>query len=59
VRWVECIIVLRDLGVRTFVEPGTGGVLTGLLRRIDRSLEGRAVGEPADVEAVVAAVAAA
>jgi [acyl-carrier-protein] S-malonyltransferase len=59
VRWVECIIALRDLGVRTFVEPGTGGVLTGLLRRIDRSLEGRAVGEPADVEAVVAAVAAA
>jgi [acyl-carrier-protein] S-malonyltransferase len=59
VRWVDCVIALRDLGARTFVEPGAGGVLTGLLRRIDRTLEGRAVGEPADVEAVVAAMAAA
>ena len=55
VRWVECVLALRDLGPRTFIEPGPGSVLTGLLRRIDRSLEGRAVGEPADIEAMATA----
>ena len=55
VRWVACVETLRHLGARVFVEPGPGAVLTGLLRRIDRQLEGRAVGEPADVEEVPAA----
>lgn len=55
VRWRACVQALRDLGARTFVEPGPGTVLTGLLRRIDRELEGRAVGEPDQVEEVAAA----
>jgi [acyl-carrier-protein] S-malonyltransferase len=59
VRWVECVIALRDLGADTFVEPGAGNVLTALLKRIDRSVAGRAVGEPVDVEATVAEMAAA
>lgn len=52
VRWVECVMELRESGARVFYEPGPGGVLTGLLRRIDRDLEGNAVGEPSDLEAV-------
>jgi [acyl-carrier-protein] S-malonyltransferase len=55
VRWTDCVLALRDLGVRRFVEPGPGNVLTGLLRRIDRSLEGRAAGTAEQVEEVAAA----
>jgi len=44
VRWVDCVARLRDLGATVFLEVGPGKVLTGLLRRIDRSLAGRAVG---------------
>lgn len=52
VRWTRCVLGLRDLGARRFVEPGPGNVLTGLLRRIDRSLEGVAVGVAEQVEEV-------
>jgi [acyl-carrier-protein] S-malonyltransferase len=55
VRWTDCVLALRDLGVRHFVEPGPGHVLTGLLKRIDRSLEGRTAGTAEQVEEVVAA----
>ena len=44
VRWVDCVTRLRDLGATVFLEVGPGKVLTGLLRRIDRSLTGRTVG---------------
>lgn len=49
VRWIECVAALREAGATRFYEPGPGGVLTGLLRRIDRDLEGIAVGEPDDL----------
>lgn len=52
VRWVECVLELRKSGARVFYEPGPGGVLTGLLKRIDRDLEGIAVGEPEHVQEV-------
>jgi [acyl-carrier-protein] S-malonyltransferase len=54
VRWTDCVLALRDLGAGRFVEPGPGHVLTGLLRRIDRSLEGRPAGTADQVEEVVA-----
>jgi [acyl-carrier-protein] S-malonyltransferase len=40
VQWVTTIQTLQALGTSTFVEFGAGRVLTGLLRRIDRQLEG-------------------
>lgn len=49
VRWSEGIERTRELGALRYVEIGPGTVLTGLLRRIDRSLQGQAVG---DVDAV-------
>lgn len=52
VRWTDCVLALRDLGARRFIEPGPGNVLTGLLRRIDRSLEGQPVGAAEQVEEV-------
>jgi [acyl-carrier-protein] S-malonyltransferase len=54
VRWTQCVEALRDLGARRFIEPGPGNVLTGLLKRIDRSLEGLTAGTAEQVEEVVA-----
>ncbi len=39
VRWVESINLMIEEGVDTFVEVGSGRVLKGLLRRIDRSVD--------------------
>jgi [acyl-carrier-protein] S-malonyltransferase len=39
VRWVECVAELVRLGVTRMVEVGPGKVLSGLARRIDRSVE--------------------
>lgn len=53
VRWRECMLHMAESGITTVYELGAGKVLTGLARRIDDRLEGRAVAEPADIEAVV------
>jgi [acyl-carrier-protein] S-malonyltransferase len=55
VRWTECVLALRDMGVRKLVEPGPGHVLTGLVKRIDRSLEGHVAGTGHQIEEVAAA----
>lgn len=39
VRWVESINLMIEEGIDTFVEVGSGRVLKGLLRRIDRSVD--------------------
>ena len=49
VRWRESVKYLGAQGVTELVEVGTGKVLTGLTRRIDKSISGSAVGTPADV----------
>jgi [acyl-carrier-protein] S-malonyltransferase len=50
VRWRESILYLRDQGVDTLVELGSGKVLTGLARRIDREMTGQAIESPDDIE---------
>jgi [acyl-carrier-protein] S-malonyltransferase len=49
VRFTQAVTALRDLGVRTFVEVGPGTVLSGLIRRIDRSLSSVSVSAPDDI----------
>lgn len=39
VRWVESVQKMVAMGVRRFVEIGPGNVLTGLIKRIDASVE--------------------
>jgi len=38
VRWVECVEALKARSIESLVECGSGKVLTGLAKRIDRSL---------------------
>ncbi len=56
VRWRESVVFMADNGIKTFYEIGAGKVLTGLARRIDRSLQGIPVGEPEQVEALAKAL---
>jgi len=51
VRWRECVIAMREAGVEEIAELGTGRVLTGLVKRIDRELTATAVGTPAEIDA--------
>ena len=50
VRWCESVLYMKDKGVDTLVEVGAGKVLSGLARRIDRELTGRALNGPDDIE---------
>ncbi|PYE28616.1 [acyl-carrier-protein] S-malonyltransferase [Rhizobium sp. PP-CC-3A-592] len=56
VRWRETVEWFGANSVTTLYEVGSGKVLTGLARRIDKSVTGLAVNSPADIEAVLAAV---
>jgi [acyl-carrier-protein] S-malonyltransferase len=51
VRWRECVLAMRDTGVDTLVEIGSGKVLAGLTRRIDRDLSAVSVSDAESVEA--------
>jgi len=50
VRWRESVLFMKAEGVTSLVELGSGKVLGGLARRIDKELTGSSVGTPADVE---------
>ncbi len=52
VRWEASVRALVAAGAERFIEVGPGRVLTGLLRNIDRSLDGQAVGDIASLEKV-------
>jgi [acyl-carrier-protein] S-malonyltransferase len=53
VRWTESIQAMIAGGAATFLELGSGSVLTGLLKRIDRQVSGVALGAPADFNRLV------
>jgi len=53
VRWRESVIYMRDNGVTEMVEIGAGKVLSGLARRIDRSIACESVGTPEQIEKLI------
>ncbi|WP_105385745.1 ACP S-malonyltransferase [Neorhizobium alkalisoli] len=56
VRWRETVEWFGANGVTTLYEIGSGKVLTGLARRIDKNISGLAVNAPADIDAALAAI---
>ncbi|HEX6364359.1 MAG TPA: ACP S-malonyltransferase [Albitalea sp.] len=54
VRWTQCLAALQARGAQRFAECGPGKVLAGLVKRIDKSLEARALGTPAELDAALA-----
>ncbi|MGH8397284.1 MAG: ACP S-malonyltransferase [Gammaproteobacteria bacterium] len=56
VRWVETVQLLANQGVTRIIEMGPGRVLTGLVKRIDKSIEVQPVYDPHTLEAAMAAV---
>ena len=48
VQWTGCVQALAARGATRVAECGPGKVLTGLIKRIDKSLDGRALATPAD-----------
>ena len=48
VRWTESVTYKVEQGTQAFIEIGSGNVLTGLIRRINRDVERTALGKPED-----------
>jgi [acyl-carrier-protein] S-malonyltransferase len=53
VRWRECVGYLAQNSVTEVFEIGTGKVLAGLAKRIEKSLEAQSLGTPAEIEAAL------
>lgn len=53
VQWNGCVQALAARGVDRIGECGPGKVLAGLIKRIDKSLDARALGTPADFAAAI------
>lgn len=54
VRWVETIQLMKSRGVELLVECGPGKVLTGLTKRIDKTLNTRSVNDQNSLDAILA-----
>ncbi|SEJ47817.1 ACP S-malonyltransferase [Frateuria terrea] len=54
VRWTECVQALAANGATRVLECGPGKVLAGLIKRIDKGLDARAIGAPGELEAALA-----
>lgn len=57
VQWTQCVQALAASGISELIECGPGKVLTGLAKRIDKTLDARAIGAPSDFEQALAALA--
>jgi [acyl-carrier-protein] S-malonyltransferase len=55
VRWRESVLYMKEQGVTELVEAGTGKVLAGLAKRIDKEIAATSLSTPADIEAFLKA----
>jgi [acyl-carrier-protein] S-malonyltransferase len=56
VRWRESVLYMKSKDVEALVECGTGKILSGLVKRIDKEMTGLALNTPADIEAFLKTV---
>ncbi|MFV8817312.1 ACP S-malonyltransferase [Haliea sp. E17] len=56
VQWTSCVETMLERGVTNSVECGPGKVLSGLARRIDKTIECYAIEEPAELAAALDAL---
>ena len=56
VRWRESMLYMKEQNIEQIVELGSGKVLSGLVRRIDRSLKGVAVQGPQDIDSFLSSL---
>jgi [acyl-carrier-protein] S-malonyltransferase len=56
VRWVETVRAISGAGITTILEMGPGRVLSGLSKRIDKSMQGIPVQTAEDIEKALAAL---
>ncbi|QWF15363.1 ACP S-malonyltransferase [Lysobacter capsici] len=54
VQWTGCVQALAAAGIGCIAECGPGKVLVGLVKRIDKSIDGRPLGTPGDFETALA-----
>jgi [acyl-carrier-protein] S-malonyltransferase len=54
VQWTGCVQALAARGASRIAECGPGKVLAGLCKRIDKSLDARAIGTPGEFETALA-----
>lgn len=53
VRWRESVLRMGELGITDLIELGTGKVLGGLVKRINKNISGKSIQTMADMEAFV------
>lgn len=53
VRWRESVLWMKEQGVTEIVEIGSGKVLSGLIKRIDKDITCESVGTPEQVNALI------
>lgn len=53
VRWRESVLYMRDQGVDQMIELGAGKVLSGLARRIDKSISCESIGTTEQIEGLI------
>lgn len=56
VRWVETVQAIAGRGAQVVLEAGPGKVLTGLVKRIDKSLEALPVFDPASLDTAMESI---
>jgi [acyl-carrier-protein] S-malonyltransferase len=54
VQWTRCVETLVARGATRIAECGPGKVLTGLVKRIDKAVDARALGSAADLDSALA-----
>jgi [acyl-carrier-protein] S-malonyltransferase len=53
VRWRECMLAAMAVGIDSFVELGSGKVLSALAKRINPDVAATSAGTPSEIEALL------